>query len=72
MLHAPHLTTSARPLPIATSPDGYFGVAGVTGPILAGILREKFGSYSHSFTICAAMLLVAAVLAYTTKAPKTE
>lgn len=49
-----------------------FGVAGVTGPILAGMLREKFGSYSHSFTICATMLLVAAVLAYTTKAPRTE
>ena len=49
-----------------------FGVAGVTGPILAGVLREKFGSYSHSFTICAVMLVVAAVLAITTKAPKTQ
>ncbi len=47
-----------------------FGVAGVAGPILAAKLHDKFGNYSHSFTICAIMLIAAAVLAVATRPPK--
>jgi MFS transporter, OFA family, oxalate/formate antiporter len=44
-----------------------FGVAGVVGPILGGRIRDVAGSYSMSFTISAAMLVVAAVMAYFAK-----
>ena len=47
-----------------------FGVAGVLGPLLGGRIRDVAGSYSMSYTISACMLLLAAVLAFATKAPK--
>ena len=34
-----------------------FGVAGVTGPMLGGRIRDAFGSYHNAFTISAIMLL---------------
>ena len=48
-----------------------FGVAGVLGPILGGRIRDVSGSYTTSYTISAVLLLVAAVLACTTRAPRT-
>jgi OFA family oxalate/formate antiporter-like MFS transporter len=47
-----------------------FGVAGVIGPILGGEIRDRFGSYSASYTISAIMLAVGAVLALLVRAPK--
>ena len=49
-----------------------FGVAGVLGPLLGGRIRDVAGTYSMSYTISACMLLLAAVLAFATKAPKDE
>ncbi|MFT3867405.1 MAG: OFA family MFS transporter [Nibricoccus sp.] len=49
-----------------------FGVAGVLGSRYAGLARDLFGSYAIAFKICAAMLLVAAALAYCTRAPAKE
>ena len=47
-----------------------FGVAGVLGSRYGGMLRDLLGSYALAYKICAAMLVVAAVLAYATRAPK--
>ncbi len=48
-----------------------FGVAGVLGSRYGGMIRDFFGSYAMAYKICAAMLVVAAVLAFFTRAPKT-
>ena len=48
-----------------------FGVAGVTGPYVAGKLRDITGSYHNGFLICAGMLLLGAVLAFLLRAPAT-
>jgi len=47
-----------------------FGVAGVLGSRYGGMIRDLLGSYSMAYKICAAMLAVAAVLAFFTRAPK--
>ena len=47
-----------------------FGVAGVTGSVLGGRIRDICGSYAHAFTLCAVMLLIGALLAFVLKAPK--
>jgi len=49
-----------------------FGVAGVTGSVLGGRVRDLLGSYTYAFIMCGIMLLVGAVLAFTLRAPKTE
>jgi OFA family oxalate/formate antiporter-like MFS transporter len=49
-----------------------FGVAGVTGSVLGGKVRDLFGSYSYAFITCGAMLLAGAVLAFFLKSPKSE
>jgi OFA family oxalate/formate antiporter-like MFS transporter len=46
-----------------------FGVAGVFGPILGGKVRDIYGSYSHSFTVSAILLLAGAALAFLVKPP---
>jgi len=46
-----------------------FGVAGVTGSVLGGKIRDVFGSYNHAFTICAVMVLAGAALALFLKPP---
>jgi MFS transporter, OFA family, oxalate/formate antiporter len=46
-----------------------FGVAGVLGPILGGMIRDKFGVYSYSFTISAILLLTGAALALLLRPP---
>ena len=40
-----------------------FGIAGITGPLLGGRLRDLCGTYEQSYAISACMLLVAAILA---------
>jgi OFA family oxalate/formate antiporter-like MFS transporter len=47
-----------------------FGVAGVLGSRYGGMVRDLFGSYTIAYKICAAMLLVAAALAFCTRPPK--
>jgi MFS transporter, OFA family, oxalate/formate antiporter len=49
-----------------------FGVAGVTGSVLGGRVRDVFGSYAYAFMICGGMLLLGAVLAFLLKAPRYE
>ena len=49
-----------------------FGVAGVTGSVLGGRVRDLFGSYSYAFVTCGIMLLAGAVLALFLKAPGTQ
>lgn len=46
-----------------------FGVAGVWGPMLGASIRDRFGTYSTSFTISAILLLVGAALAFLIKPP---
>jgi len=40
-----------------------FGVAGITGPLLGGRIRDLCGTYESSYALSACMLLVAAILA---------
>lgn len=47
-----------------------FGVAGVFGSLLGGRVRDMFGSFDLAYTICAGMLLAAAVLAWLMRTPK--
>jgi OFA family oxalate/formate antiporter-like MFS transporter len=49
-----------------------FGVAGVTGSVLGGRVRDLFGSYTYAFITCGVMLLAGAVLAFFLKSPKIE
>jgi MFS transporter, OFA family, oxalate/formate antiporter len=49
-----------------------FGVAGVTGSVLGGRVRDLFGAYTYAFITCGIMLLLGAVLAFLLKAPKPE
>lgn len=46
-----------------------FGAAGVLGPIMGGRIRDLSGTYTTSYLISAILLLIAAVLAFTTRAP---
>ena len=47
-----------------------FGVAGVTGSVLGGRVRDLFGSYTYAFVTCGVMLLVGAGLAFALRAPQ--
>jgi OFA family oxalate/formate antiporter-like MFS transporter len=47
-----------------------FGVAGVLGPILGGLLRDHSGSYTASYLLSAVMLLLAAAMAWFTRPPR--
>ncbi len=49
-----------------------FGVAGVTGSVLGGRVRDLFGSYAYAFVTCGIMLLGGAVLAFILKPPVAE
>ena len=49
-----------------------FGVAGVTGSVLGGRVRDLLGSYTYAFILCGIMLLVGAVLAFTLRPPSLE
>jgi MFS family permease len=46
-----------------------WGVGGVFGPILAGKVADASGNYSMAYTICAGLLIFAAILTFFTKTP---
>jgi OFA family oxalate/formate antiporter-like MFS transporter len=46
-----------------------YGIGGIFGPILAGRIADSTGSYSMAYTIAAALMILAAVLTFFTKAP---
>ncbi len=46
-----------------------WGVGGVFGPILAGKIADSSGSYQMAYVISAALLIMAAILTFFTKAP---
>jgi MFS transporter, OFA family, oxalate/formate antiporter len=48
-----------------------FGVAGVTGAVIGGRIRDWLGSYNYAFVMCGIMLLAGALLAFFLKAPQT-
>lgn len=47
-----------------------FGVAGIIGPVIGARIRDNSGSYTMSYVLSGTMLIVAAVLALLTKAPR--
>ena len=47
-----------------------FGLAGVVGPIIGGVVRDRTGTYSASYLLSGTLLIVAAALAFTTRPPK--
>ncbi|MFA5073479.1 MAG: MFS transporter [Nitrospirota bacterium] len=49
-----------------------FGVAGVSGSLLGGRIRDLFGSYTGAYIICAVMLIAAMALALVIRKPKKE
>jgi OFA family oxalate/formate antiporter-like MFS transporter len=46
-----------------------YGVAGIFGPIVAGQAKDILGSYDVAFIICGVLCIVAAALAFITRAP---
>lgn len=48
-----------------------WGVGGVFGSMVAGMIADSTGSYSMAFTLAAILCLAAAALSFITKAPKT-
>lgn len=47
-----------------------FGVAGVTGSLLGGRVKDLCGSYTNAYYILAGMLVLAVILAFVTHPPK--
>ncbi len=47
-----------------------WGVGGVFGPIMAGRIKDVFGTFNYAFYIAAGLCIVAAALTFLTKAPK--
>ncbi len=47
-----------------------WGVAGIIGPMLGGLVADKTGSYSNAYLVAGAFLVVATVLVGLLKAPK--
>lgn len=48
-----------------------WGFGGVFGPIMAGMIKDATGSFAMAFQIAAGLCVVAALLTFITKAPKT-
>ena len=48
---------------------GFRASGGVFGPILAGRIADSSGSYQMAYIISAALLIMAAILTFFTKAP---
>jgi len=48
-----------------------WGVGGVFGPMLAGMIADAFKVYTLAFQISAGLLIVAALISFMVKAPKT-
>ncbi|MDZ4164895.1 MAG: OFA family MFS transporter [Smithellaceae bacterium] len=49
-----------------------WGVGGVFGPLLAGMIADSTGAYDLAYIISAALMILAAVLTFFTKAPTLE
>ncbi|MDI6727197.1 MAG: OFA family MFS transporter [Smithellaceae bacterium] len=49
-----------------------WGVGGVFGPVLAGMIADSTGAYHLAYISSAALMIMAAVLTFFTKSPKTE
>ncbi len=49
-----------------------WGVAGVIGPMLGGIVADKTGSYSNGYLVAGVFLIIATVLVGILKAPKVK
>jgi OFA family oxalate/formate antiporter-like MFS transporter len=49
-----------------------WGVAGVIGPMLGGIVADKTGSYSNGFLVAGVFLVIATILVGILKAPKAS
>jgi len=49
-----------------------WGVAGVIGPMLGGMVADKTGSYSNGFLVAAVFLVIATILVATLKAPSVK
>lgn len=47
-----------------------YGVAGILGPIVAGQAKDVLGSYNVAFILCGVLCILAAALAFITKAPR--
>ncbi len=47
-----------------------WGIAGVVGPLLAGMVNDKTGTYSISYYVAGVLLIAAVILVRTIKAPK--
>ncbi|MGC9444963.1 MAG: L-lactate MFS transporter [Candidatus Methanospirareceae archaeon] len=46
-----------------------YGVAGILGPIVAGQAKDILGSYDIAFIVCGVLCIMAAALAFITRAP---
>jgi OFA family oxalate/formate antiporter-like MFS transporter len=46
-----------------------YGVAGIIGPIVAGQAKDILGNYDIAFIVCGILCVIAAVLAFVTRAP---
>jgi OFA family oxalate/formate antiporter-like MFS transporter len=49
-----------------------WGVAGVIGPMLGGIVADRTGSYSNGYIVSGVFLLIATLLVSTMKTPKVK
>ncbi len=46
-----------------------YGIAGILGPIVAGQAKDILGSYDVAFIVCGVLCIMAAALAFVTRAP---
>ena len=49
-----------------------YGVGGIIGPIMAGIIKDQWQNWLAAFIICGVACLIAAIIGLTLKPPKTE
>ena len=49
-----------------------WGIAGVVGPILGGMVADKTGSYSYGYIVAGIFLVIATAMVSLLKAPKVR